>query len=102
MHALATAGALESALPQADTLRFICLATLLLQPNLPSIILLDEPERGGNSRMTRLGSSVTAIATGVNPAHSVTMFLIAAYANFTEATGQFDAQMNRQTWWEAR
>lgn len=28
------------------TLRFICLATLLLQPNLPSIILLDEPELG--------------------------------------------------------
>jgi predicted ATPase len=28
------------------TLRFICLATLLLQPELPSIILLDEPELG--------------------------------------------------------
>lgn len=28
------------------TLRFICLATLLLQPKLPSIILLDEPELG--------------------------------------------------------
>lgn len=28
------------------TLRFICLATLLLQPQLPSIILLDEPELG--------------------------------------------------------
>lgn len=28
------------------TLRFICLATLLLQPNLPTIILLDEPELG--------------------------------------------------------
>lgn len=28
------------------TLRFICLATLLLQPNLPSTILLDEPELG--------------------------------------------------------
>ncbi len=28
------------------TLRFICLATLLLQPNPPSIILLDEPELG--------------------------------------------------------
>ena len=28
------------------TLRFICLATLLLQPNLPSIILIDEPELG--------------------------------------------------------
>ncbi len=28
------------------TLRFICLATLLLQPNMPTIILLDEPELG--------------------------------------------------------
>lgn len=28
------------------TLRFICLATLLLQPGLPSVILLDEPELG--------------------------------------------------------
>jgi len=28
------------------TLRFICLATLLLQPNLPSLVLLDEPELG--------------------------------------------------------
>jgi len=28
------------------TLRFICLTTLLLQPRLPTIILLDEPELG--------------------------------------------------------
>jgi len=28
------------------SLRFICLATLLLQPNLPSVVLLDEPELG--------------------------------------------------------
>ena len=28
------------------TLRFVCLATLLLQPHLPSTILLDEPELG--------------------------------------------------------
>jgi predicted ATPase len=28
------------------TLRFICLATLLLQPNLPATILIDEPELG--------------------------------------------------------
>lgn len=28
------------------TLRFICLATLLLQPKLPSMVLLDEPELG--------------------------------------------------------
>ncbi|WP_291031880.1 AAA family ATPase [Dyadobacter sp. 50-39] len=28
------------------TLRMICLATLLLQPNLPSVIIIDEPELG--------------------------------------------------------
>lgn len=28
------------------TLRFVCLATLLLQPSLPSLILIDEPELG--------------------------------------------------------
>ena len=28
------------------TLRFICLATLLLQPKLPSVIVIDEPELG--------------------------------------------------------
>ena len=28
------------------TLRFICLATLLLQPDLPTLVLLDEPELG--------------------------------------------------------
>ena len=28
------------------SLRFICLATLLLQPDLPSVVLLDEPELG--------------------------------------------------------
>lgn len=28
------------------TLRFICLATLLLQPNLPPVVLIDEPELG--------------------------------------------------------
>lgn len=28
------------------TLRFICLATLLLQPRLPAVVLLDEPELG--------------------------------------------------------
>ena len=28
------------------TLRFMCLATLLLQPDLPKVILLDEPELG--------------------------------------------------------
>jgi predicted ATPase len=36
------------------TLRFICLATLLLQPALPSTILLDEPELGLHPYATHL------------------------------------------------
>jgi predicted ATPase len=38
---LFTAGSLSD-----GTLRFICLATLLLQPELPSLIVIDEPELG--------------------------------------------------------
>ena len=34
-------------MPFSDgTLRFMCLATLLLQPQLPTTLLLDEPELG--------------------------------------------------------
>lgn len=41
------------------SLRFICLATLLLQPELPSLILLDEPELGLHpSAITLLGSLI--------------------------------------------
>lgn len=41
------------------SLRFICLATLLLQPSLPSLILLDEPELGLHpSAITLLGSLI--------------------------------------------
>jgi predicted ATPase len=36
----------DATLLSDGTLRFICLATLLLQPNLPTMILLDEPELG--------------------------------------------------------
>ena len=36
----------DATLLSDGTLRFICLATLLLQPKLPTMILLDEPELG--------------------------------------------------------
>jgi len=52
------------------TLRFICLATLLLQPNLPTVILLDEPELGLHpyalqilAGMMRIASDKTQIIT---------------------------------------
>jgi predicted ATPase len=46
------------------TLRFMCLATLLLQPNLPSIILLDEPELGLHpAAITLLSDLLSSAAT---------------------------------------
>lgn len=39
-------GYFNAAVLSDGTLRFICLATLLLQPELPSLILIDEPELG--------------------------------------------------------
>ncbi len=46
------------------TLRFICLATLLLQPELPSLILIDEPELGLHpSAITLLTEMLRSAAT---------------------------------------
>lgn len=44
------------------TLRFICLATLLMQPVLPSIVLLDEPELGLHPAAITLLSNLLASA----------------------------------------
>lgn len=46
------------------TLRFMCLATLLLQPKLPAIVLLDEPELGLHpAAVTLLADLLTSAAT---------------------------------------
>lgn len=46
------------------TLRFICLTTLLLQPNLPKMILLDEPELGLHPyALQLLGSMLKSVAS---------------------------------------
>lgn len=46
------------------TLRFICLATLLLQPDLPPLILLDEPELGLHpAAVTLLASLLSSAST---------------------------------------
>jgi predicted ATPase len=59
----------EDALFTADslsdgTLRFICLATLLLQPTLPSLIVIDEPELGLHPfAIAQLAALIRATAT---------------------------------------
>jgi predicted ATPase len=59
----------EDALFTADslsdgTLRFVCLATLLLQPELPSLILIDEPELGLHPfAISQLAALIRAAAT---------------------------------------
>jgi predicted ATPase len=45
------------------TMRFICLATLLLQPELPSVILLDEPELGLHPAAVILLADLLGIAS---------------------------------------
>jgi predicted ATPase len=46
------------------TLRFICLATLLLQPTMPSLIVIDEPELGLHPfAIAQLAALVRAAAT---------------------------------------
>jgi predicted ATPase len=46
------------------TLRFICMATLLLQPNLPTMILLDEPELGLHPFAMQLLAALMRSASG--------------------------------------
>ena len=47
------------------TLRFICLATLLLQPNLPVLVVLDEPELGLHPfAIVQLGELLRRAAVG--------------------------------------
>jgi predicted ATPase len=53
------------------TLRFICLATLLLQPELPGIVLLDEPELGLHP------AAITLLADLLSSASERTQVLVA-------------------------
>jgi predicted ATPase len=64
--ALFTADALSD-----GTLRFICLATLLLQPDLPSLIVIDEPELGLHP------FAISQLAALIRAAASKTQILLA-------------------------
>ncbi len=64
------------------TLRFICLATLLLQPDLPSLILIDEPELGLHPY------AVTLLAALLKSAATRTQLLVATQS--VTLMNQFD------------
>jgi predicted ATPase len=53
------------------TLRFICLATLLLQPDLPAVVLLDEPELGLHP------AAITLLADLLSSASTRTQVMVA-------------------------
>ena len=53
------------------TLRFICLATLLLQPTLPPLVLLDEPELGLHP------AAITLLASILDSASTRTQVIVA-------------------------
>ncbi len=59
------------------TLRFICLATLLLQPELPAMVLIDEPELGLHPAAINLLASLLTSASArtqvMVATHSVTL-----------------------------
>jgi len=65
------------------TLRFICLATLLLQPGLPSLIVIDEPELGLHP------FAITQLAALVRSAASKSQVLLATQS--VTLLDQFDA-----------
>lgn len=69
------------------TLRFICLATLLLQPEFPAVILLDEPELGLHP------AAVTLLASLLSSAATRTQVLVATQS--VTLVNQFDPE---QVW----
>jgi predicted ATPase len=66
------------------TLRFICLATLLLQPRLPSTILIDEPELGLHPY------AITVLASLMHSAASKTQVVVSTQS--VSLVNQFDPE----------
>jgi predicted ATPase len=69
------------------TLRFICLATLLLQPDLPAVILLDEPELGLHP------AAITLLADLLSSASNRTQVMVATQS--VTLVNQYDPE---QVW----
>ena len=69
------------------TLRFICLVTLLMQPDLPAVVLLDEPELGLHP------AAVTLLAELLKSAASRTQVIVATQS--VTLVNQFDPE---QVW----
>ncbi len=66
------------------TLRFICLATLLLQPEMPSTILIDEPELGLHPY------AIVVLASLMRSATKRTQLIISTQS--VSLVNQFDAE----------
>jgi predicted ATPase len=66
------------------TLRFICMATLLLQPQLPSVILIDEPELGLHP------SAISVLANLLQSAAKLTQVLVSTQS--VTLVNQFEPQ----------
>lgn len=66
------------------SLRFICMATLLLQPDLPKLILLDEPELGLHP------SAITILAGLLKKASTRTQVIISTQS--VSLVNEFDAE----------
>ena len=62
------------------TIRFICLTTLLLQPNLPTMILLDEPELGLHPFALQILASLFRVAS--NKTQIIASTQSATFADF--------------------
>jgi predicted ATPase len=66
------------------TLRFVCLATLLLQPKLPAVVLLDEPELGLHP------AAITLLANLLSSASTRTQVIVATQS--VTLVNQFDPE----------
>ena len=77
-------GGLRARILSDGTLRFLCLATLLLQPKLPAVVLLDEPELGLHP------AAITLLADLLSSASTRTQVIVATQS--VTLINQFDPE----------